>query len=170
MSKALFPGSFDPFTNGHLDILRRAAAIFDAVVVGVGHNQKKPGWLPVGERVAAIEQTIAADPTLANASAASFTGLTTGFAAEIGADLLIKGARSLADWEWEYAQANTNWNLAGIDTLLLPTRPEWATVSSSIVRELSSLGAPIHDLVPPPVIDRIARSCPQGPLTSYTGR
>lgn len=155
MTKALFPGSFDPFTNGHLDILRRAAAIFDSVVVGVGFNQAKPGWLPVERRVSAITKVLAAEPALQNAVVGSFTGLTTDYAAEVGADVLIKGARSLADWEWEYIQANTNWNLSPIDTFLLPTRPQWATVSSSIVRELAAFGAPISDLVPSAVLDEV---------------
>lgn len=151
MTTALFPGSFDPFTNGHLDLVQRAAAVFDTVVVAVGFNQAKPGWLPAQLRIRAIEQVVSSHPGLVNVRVGGFEGLTTDYAKECGADVLVKGARTLADWEWEYIQADTNWSLAGFDTFVIPTRPQWSTVSSSIVRELASFGVSTAALVPPAV-------------------
>ncbi len=157
MVTALFPGSFDPPTNGHLDLITRAAKIFDRVVVAVGFNDAKQGWMPVAERVDLLKQIVTQDPGLVNVAVGEFQGLTTDFAKEVGAQVLVKGARSTSDWEWEYTQATVNSRLSDLDTLILPTNPQWATLSSSIVRELANYGADLEGLVPEPVLQAISK-------------
>lgn len=149
MVTALFPGSFDPVTNGHLDLIARAAQIFDHVVVAVGFNMAKPGWMPVAQRVELLRRTAEDQLELDNVSVGQFEGLTTDYAEHVGATVIIKGGRSSADWDWEYTQAAVNRRLSGIDTLILPADSQWATLSSSIVRELARYGAPLEGLVPP---------------------
>lgn len=149
MVTALFPGSFDPVTNGHLDLITRAAQIFDHVVVAVGFNMAKPGWMSVAQRVELLRRTVEDQLELDNVSVGQFEGLTTDYAEHVGATVIIKGGRSSADWDWEYTQAAVNRKLSGIDTLILPADSQWATLSSSIVRELARYGAPLEGLVPP---------------------
>ena len=129
MVTALFPGSFDPVTNGHLDLVARAAQIFDHVVVAVGFNMAKPGWMPVAQRVELLRRTVEDQLELDNVSVGQFEGLTTDYAEHVGATVIIKGGRSSADWDWEYTQAAVNRRLSGIDTLILPADSQWATLS-----------------------------------------
>lgn len=147
MVSALFPGSFDPVTNAHMDLVSRACEVFDRVIVAVGYNHKKPGWLPVADRVHLLAGALS-DAGLTNVEVTTFSGLTTDLAAEIGADTIVKGLRGPADWPTEYVQATANRRLTGINTLLIPTAPEFSALSSSVIRELVAFNAPITGLVP----------------------
>ena len=158
MVTALFPGSFDPVTNGHVDLISRAAQIFDHVVVAVGFNMSKPGWMPVAQRVDLLRHTIEDQLGLTNVSVGQFEGLTIDHASRVGATIIVKGGRSSSDWEWKYTQAAVNRRLSGIDTLILPADSQWATLSSSIVRELARYGASLEGLVPPQVAATIDRN------------
>ena len=141
-SIVLFPGSFDPFTIGHASLVERALQLFDEVVIAIGVNERKPGWIPVDERVRAIH-------TLYNNNARvrveTYTGLTTDFAKAVGATAILRGVRSIQDFEYERQMADVNRRLTGIETVCLFAEPHLADISSSIVRELAHFG---HDITP----------------------
>lgn len=142
---ALFPGSFDPFTKGHADIVTRALALFDEIVVAVGYNEQKPGWMPVEERVEKIRQIYADEPRV---KVESYTGLTVEFAKEKGINTIVRGVRTVADFEYELQMADVNKQLTGIETVLLPASPQFASLSSSVVRELAHFGQDISAFLP----------------------
>ncbi len=142
---ALFPGSFDPFTLGHADIVKRALGLFEEVLIGVGYNEQKQGWMPVGERVEAIRKLYADEPRV---KVVSYTGLTADFAKESGAIAIVRGVRSMADYDNEMQMADVNRQLAGIETVLLPASPQFASLSSSMVRELSHFGHDVSAFLP----------------------
>ncbi|MCR5181129.1 MAG: pantetheine-phosphate adenylyltransferase [Bacteroidaceae bacterium] len=146
MSKVLFPGSFDPFTVGHLSLVERALMLFDQVVIAVGVNEQKPGWIPVGERVRALRAFFASDDRV---TVEQYSGLTTDFALSVGAVALLRGVRSHKDFEYELQMADINKRLSGIETVCLFTEPELAAVSSSVVRELAHFGRDISAFLPP---------------------
>ncbi|MCR5850476.1 MAG: pantetheine-phosphate adenylyltransferase [Bacteroidaceae bacterium] len=131
--RGLFPGSFDPFTLGHADIVRRALNLFDEVVIAVGYNENKAGWMPVEERVSTIRRLYAEEPRV---TVESYMGLTVDFAKKHGITAIIRGVRTTADFEYEMQLADVNRQLTGIETILLPASPQYASISSSIVREL----------------------------------
>ena len=146
MSKTiLFPGSFDPFTIGHASIVRRALTVFDTMVIAVGYNKHKAGWMPVEERLAAIRKLYHDEPRV---QVVSYTGLTTAVAAEVGASAILRGVRTMHDYEYEQQMAEVNRQLTGIETVLLFADPGLAHVSSSIVRELSHFGQDITPFLP----------------------
>lgn len=145
MRLVLFPGSFDPFTLGHADIVRRALSLFDEIVIAVGYNEQKQGWLPVEERVAAIKKLYEEEPRV---RVESYTGLTVDFAKEQGIGAIVRGVRTVADFEYEMQLADMNRRLTGIETLLLPASPELASLSSSIVRELAHFGHDVSEFLP----------------------
>ena len=145
MLLALFPGSFDPFTLGHADIVRRALSFSDEVVVAVGYNDQKRGWQPVEERVAAIRKLYKDEPRV---RVESYTGLTVDFAKEQGITAIIRGVRTTKDFEYELQMADMNRRLTGIETILLPASPEFASLSSSLVRELARFGRDISTFLP----------------------
>ena len=145
MRKVLFPGSFDPFTLGHADIVQRALDLFGEVVVAVGYNEQKKGWLPVEERVEAIRKLYKDEPRVA---VESYTGLTVDFAREKGITAIIRGVRTTADFEFEMQLADMNRRLTGIETILLPASPQLASLSSSVVRELASFGHDVSAFLP----------------------
>ncbi len=142
MTSILFPGSFDPFTLGHANLVERALQLFDEVIIAVGVNERKPGWIPLQERVQAIS-------TLYNNNARvcveTYSGLTTDFAATVGATAILRGVRSIQDFEYERQMADVNRRLTGIETVCLFADPALADISSSIVRELAHFG---HDITP----------------------
>ena len=144
MTKAIFPGSFAPFTRGHADIVERALALFDGVVVAVGVNAHKPA--------ASVEAVLAPIRALYERSARvevmAYSGLTTAFAAEVGASCIVRGVRSLKDYEYERDMADINRQLSGIETVILFSRPELGAVSSSMVRELASYGVNTSSFLP----------------------
>lgn len=131
--KALFPGSFDPFTIGHQSIVERTLRIFGSVVIAIGYNEHKQGEWSVKERQSAISGLFANNP---NVSVMVYSGLTSQFAKEIGADILIRGVRTIQDFEYEKSLADVNRKVFGIDTLLLISDPEYSFISSSMIREL----------------------------------
>ena len=149
---ALCPGTFDPVTNGHLDIIERAGQRFDAVVVGVLDNPAKEPLFGVEERVQMLEEVAAA---LANVSVTSFSGLLVESVKSLGADVVVKGLRALTDFEYEIQMAQMNHALAGVETLFMTTAPEWSYLSSSLVKEVARFGGDVSGLVPPVVADRL---------------
>lgn len=147
MTEAVFPGSFDPLTLGHLDVIERLAANFPSVVVAVAHNPAKHYLFSAERRAQLIAEAAAHLP---NVSVEVVQGLVAKAFAGPGR-ILVKGVRSPSDWENEVGQAAVNRDLSGLETLLLPTSARYAVVSSSLVKELNSIGAPVDPYVPPVV-------------------
>lgn len=145
MAKILFPGSFDPFTVGHANLVERALALFDEVVIAVGINEQKSGWLPEKRRIEAIRDLYNNNERV---QVVAYQELTTDFAATIGAVAILRGVRSLKDYEYELQMADINRRLSGIETLCLFTEPQLASVSSSLVRELAHFGRDISAFLP----------------------
>lgn len=146
MRKAICPGSFDPVTNGHMDIVERAAATFDEVLVGVLTNPRKSPLFTVEERLEMLREATAHIP---NVSVAAASGLLVDFAREQGCTAIVKGLRPIQDFEYEWQMGMVNRDLdSGIETYFLMSRMEYSYLSSSIVRELASFGRSIEELVP----------------------
>jgi len=149
MKIAIYPGSFDPITYGHLDILKNAAGIFDKVIIAVAHNGAKNGFLNVEERVRLIRESINDIP---NVEADSFEGLTIEYAKKMGATVLIRGLRAVSDFEFEMQLSQTNSALCDeIKTVFLTTKPEYNFISSSTIKEILANGGDISKFVPEPV-------------------
>jgi len=142
---ALFAGTFDPYTRGHHALVERALALFDTVVVAVGRNLDKKCMFSIEERVAAIEKLYAGNGRV---KVAVYDTLTMDFAQSVGATALLRGVRSVKDFEYERDIADINLRLGGIDTVLLVSEPEYASVSSSVVRELMKYGKDVSELLP----------------------
>ena len=148
---ALYPGSFDPITNGHLDVLERASRMFDNVVIAVLNNPNKKSFLDVNSRVELIKEAV---KDMENVSVDCFSGLTVEYAQNIGAKFLIRGLRSITDFDYEIQLCQTNQVIAPeIDTVYLSTRPEHNFISSSMVKELSYYNADISKFVPKNVVE-----------------
>lgn len=146
---AVVPGSFDPVTLGHLDIIERAAAIFDAVHVVVVHNPGKQAMLPIAQRVTLIEQAIADRALTGTIVVTSWSvGLLVDYCTDVGATVLVKGVRSQVDVAYETPMAIVNRNLAGIETVFMLPDPAHAHVSSSLVRQVAALGGDVAPYVP----------------------
>ena len=146
MRTAIFVGSFDPFTVGHDSIVRRALPLFDRLVVGVvGDNVHKPDLCPAVERMRVIEELYANEPAI---EVKPYYGLAVDFAREQGASYIIKGVRSVKDFEYEREQADINRQISGIETILLFAEPQLASVSSSVVRELRHFGQDVSMFLP----------------------
>lgn len=145
MKTAIFVGSFDPFTIGHDSIVRRTLPLFDRIVVGVGVNERKKYMLTADERVARIARLYAREPKI---EVKEYSDLTIGFAQREQADYIIKGVRSVKDFEYEREQADINRQLSGIETLLLFAEPRYGSISSSVVRELKHFGRDIAEFLP----------------------
>ena len=142
---AIFTGSFDPFTVGHDDILRRALPLFSRIVIGVGVNERKQYMLSAEERCAAIRRIYASEPKV---EVKTYSDLTVDFARREGAAYIIKGVRSVKDFEYEREQADINRQLSGVETLLLYSDPRFSSVSSSMVRELIHFGQDVSRYLP----------------------
>ena len=149
---ALCPGTFDPVTNGHLDIIERAGQRFDAVIVGVLDNPAKLPLFSAEERVQMLKEVTA---SLTNVSITSFSGLLVESAKTLGADVVVKGLRAVTDFEYEIQMAQMNHALAGVETLFMTTGPQWSFVSSSLVKEVARFGGDVSALVPPVVAERL---------------
>ena len=150
---ALFPASFDPVTNGHLDLVHRARRVFPELVVGVAHNVAKSGAFPVEERVEMLESAIG---DLPGVRVTAFQGLVVEYARELGAGVVIRGLRANADFEFEFQMALMNRHLRPeIETLFLMTSQQFFYVSSSRLKELVQFGADISEWVPPLVAKRM---------------
>ena len=143
---AIFTGSFDPFTVGHDDILRRALPLFSRIVIGVGVNERKQYMLSAEERCADIRRIYASEPKV---EVKTYSDLTVDFARREGAAYIIKGVRSVKDFEYEREQADINRQLSGVETLLLYADPQLSSVSSSMVRELIHFGQNVSRYLPP---------------------
>jgi pantetheine-phosphate adenylyltransferase len=154
---AVYPGSFDPITNGHLDVVRRAAHVFDRVVVAVLENPRKTPLLDAGERVAVIRAALAADPELAaTVDVQTFDGLTVTFCHEVGAGFLVRGLRAIADFETELQLAHNNHQLApDVDTVFFMTSLEHSYVSSSLVKEIAQFGGDVSSMLPAAAADAL---------------
>lgn len=144
-STALMPGSFNPFTVGHMDILRRSLAMFDRVVVSVGVNRSKTTEAEIDTRLEAIRRAVAG---MDGVEVMAWDGLTVDAARSVGAVAMVRGVRSVADFDYERGLAELNRRIAGIDTILLVAAPELAVVSSSAVRELESFGYDVKEFLP----------------------
>jgi pantetheine-phosphate adenylyltransferase len=149
---AVVPGSFDPVTLGHLDVVERAAGLFDELHVLVVHNPGKTALLPIAQRVSLIEQSIAEAGLPANIVVTSWSvGLLVDYCTDVGASVLVKGIRSQVDVAYETPMAIVNRNLAGVETIFMLPDPAHAHVSSSLVRQVAALGGDIAPYVPPAV-------------------
>ena len=145
MKRAIFPGSFDPYTIGHHDIVMRGLQVFDEIVIGIGHNYTKRETFPLDERLAAIQRIYSNEPRV---RVEVYEGLTVDFALKNHAQFILRGVRSTLDFEYERNIAEANKQLSGIETILLYTRPEYAHISSTLVRDLHSHGKDIAAYLP----------------------
>jgi pantetheine-phosphate adenylyltransferase len=153
---AVFPGSFDPMTNAHLDVARRAATLFDRLVVGVLNNPRKSPLFSVDERIAQIEEAVAEFG--ANVQVAGFDGLTVEFARSHEAGFIVRGLRAVSDFEAELQMAHTNRKLQpGVDTVFLMSALDYGYLSSSLAKEVAQFGGDIEGMVPEPVAAALRR-------------
>lgn len=133
MKRAIFPGTFDPFTIGHYSIVKRALTFMDEIVIGIGINENKHTYFPIDKRVDMIQKLYKDEPRI---KVMAYDSLTIDFAKEIGAGFIVRGIRTVKDFEYEETIADINRKLANIETILLFTEPEMTCISSTIVREL----------------------------------
>ena len=145
MKKAIFPGSFDPITLGHVDIINRGVTLFDEVIIAIGENSSKDYMFSIDERVAFIESAFKDNPKI---SVMNYSGLTIDFCKEIGVDFIVRGLRNPADFEFEKAIAHTNRHLSTLETIFLLTSSQTSFISSSIVREIIRYEGDYKKLVP----------------------
>lgn len=152
MRTAVCPGSFDPVTNGHLDVFARAAELADEVVVAVLINKKKAGLFTVEERIELLREVVAPFP---NVRVDSFHGLLVEYCRDQGIQAIVKGLRAVSDFDYELQMAQMNYRLAGIETLFISTNPLYSYLSSSLVKEVATYGGDVAGLVPGPALDRL---------------
>ena len=152
MRRVVCPGSFDPVTNGHLDIISRAASLQDEVVVAVGANLAKNGLFSVGERMEMLSEVLVG---YANVRVDTFDGLLVDFCRANDISAIVKGLRAVSDFEYEMTMAQMNYSLAGIETLFMTTNPLYSFLRSSLVREIAKYGGDVSGLVPAPVLSRL---------------
>ena len=157
MRRAVCPGSFDPPTNGHVDIIGRAASLFDEIVVAVLVNKSKKSLFTVEERIAMLGEIVTPYP---NVKVDSFHGLLVDYCRDHDVRAIVKGLRAVTDFDYELQMAQMNQQLSGVDTLFMSTSPEWSFVASSLVKEIATYGGDIAHLLPPTVhrrlVERIA--------------
>ena len=152
MRRAVCPGSFDPVTCGHLDVIERVSPLFDEIIVAVGVNQSKNRLFEPEERVEMIREATAALP---NIRVDVFTGLLVDFCKTHGVQAIVKGLRAVSDFDYELQMGQMNHSLAGVETLFIPTNPLYSFLSSSLVREVAAYGGDVDGLVPAPVARRL---------------
>ena len=152
MRRAACPGSFDPVTNGHIDIIGRAALLFDEVVVAVGVNKSKQRLFTAEERIEMLTEAVRPFP---NVVVDSFQGLLTDFCEERGIVAIVKGLRAVSDFDYELQMAQMNSSLAEVETVFVPTSPEYSFLASSLVKEVATFGGDVSRLVPPLVLERL---------------
>lgn len=145
MNRAIFPGSFDPITLGHVDIIKRAISVFDEIIVGIGINNEKKHLFSNNLRIKFIEDTFKKEPKI---KVKNYKGLTINFCKKNNIDTILRGIRNPSDFEFEKAIAHTNYKLSGIETVFLITNPEFSYISSSIVREIIENNGNYKKLVP----------------------
>jgi pantetheine-phosphate adenylyltransferase len=149
---ALCPGTYDPVTNGHLDIVRRAARLFDRVVMAVVENPAKGPLFGPAERVDMLREAIR---DLDNVEVDSFSGLLVDYAGSKGAGVIVKGLRAVSDFDYELQMAQMNRHLAEVETVFVPTSAKWSYLSSSLVKEVARYGGDVSGLVPEHVLRRL---------------
>jgi pantetheine-phosphate adenylyltransferase len=149
---ALCPGTFDPVTNGHVDIVQRAAALFDRVVVAVVENPGKEPLFSVAERVEMLREALSG---LGNVEVESFSGLLVDHARSRGVGVIVKGLRAVSDFDYELQMAQMNRHLGEVETCFVPTSPRWSYLSSSLVKEVAGYGGDVSGLVPEQVLRRL---------------
>ena len=150
--KAIFPGSFDPMTNGHLDVVKRAIKVFDELIIAVGRSPIKNQLFSPEERVEMIAELVEDMPGI---SVESFEGLTVEYAAAKQASVILRGLRSLTDVQYEFQLAMTNRAVTGIETVFIMTSEQYGFTSSTLIREVASLGGDLSNLIPPNVHRRL---------------
>jgi pantetheine-phosphate adenylyltransferase len=150
--RAIFPGSFDPITNGHLDVVHRGTKLFDELIIAVGTSPVKNQLFAPEERVEMIAELITDMP---NVSVESFEGLTVEYAAKKKADVILRGLRSLTDFQYEFQLAMTNRAVAGIETVFVMTSEQYGFTSSTLIRQVGSLGGNLSKLIPQNVQERL---------------
>ena len=161
MDKAIVPGTFDPLTTGHLDVIERAALIFDEVVVAVASSERKNGNGPLFNVQERLELISTATQHLENVTAKSFDNLLVAFARDEGATVLVKGLRAITDFEHEFQMAALNWKMASqIETFFIMASPDNMYLSSSAVKEIAYHGGSVHGLVPLCVEEALRAKCP----------
>ena len=158
MHKAVCPGSFDPITNGHLDIVSRVSKLYDEVTVAIGRNDAKRCMFTVDERIEMVRETTA---TYGNVVVESFDGLLVEFCRARGIPVIVKGLRAVSDFDYELQMAQMNHSLAGIETLFLSTNPLYSFLSSSLVKEVATYGGDVSGLVPKVVLSRLTQRLKQ---------
>jgi len=151
--RCVCPGSFDPVTNGHLDVIERASRLYDEVVVGVLVNAAKTGLFPVEERIEMLREVTA---SLGNVVVDSFQGLLVDYCRDHDIPVVVKGLRAVSDFDYELQMAQMNNRLSGTETLFVATNPEYSFLSSSLVKEIAMWGGDVSGLVPESVLRRLA--------------
>ena len=155
MLRAIYPGSFDPVTLGHLDIIRRSAAIADELIVGILNNKAKTPLFSVGERVKMLEEVT---KDLSNVRIVPFDGLLVDFASRMDADIVIRGLRAITDFEYELQMSQTNHKLASnVETMFLTTSIEYSYLSSTTVKEIAAFGGDVSQFVPEAVAEELKK-------------
>jgi pantetheine-phosphate adenylyltransferase len=150
--KAVCPGSFDPVTNGHLDIVERAARMYDEVTIAVLTNRSKSGLFTVDERIALLEEVVADHP---NVKIEAFEGLLVDFCRDRGMPVIVKGLRAVSDFDYELQMAQMNYRLAEVETVFVSTNPLYSFLSSSLVKEVAAFGGDVSGLVPDTVLSAL---------------
>jgi pantetheine-phosphate adenylyltransferase len=150
--RCVCPGSFDPVTNGHLDVIERASRLYDEVTVGVLVNVSKSGLFEVDDRIAMLREVTA---ELGNVTVDSFQGLLVDYCRERDIPVVVKGLRAVSDFDYELQMSQMNNRLTGLETLFVATNPEYSFLSSSLVKEVAAWGGDVSGLVPEPVLRRL---------------
>ena len=157
---AVYPGMFDPITNGHVDLIRRGARLFDRLIVAVGDNPDKTSLFSAGQRRRLVQQVVEG-LSLANVRVASYTGLTVHFARNEGAGVLLRGIRASSDLHFEVQIAQTNRHLTGVETVFVLPSPECAFISSTLIRQIAQGGGDVSNLVPPEILPALLEATDQ---------
>jgi len=152
--RAIFPGSFDPITNGHLDVVQRGVRLFDDLIIAVGRSPLKDELFTPEERVEMIKELVTSIPGV---MVESYNGLTVEYAASRGASVILRGLRNLTDVQYEFQLALTNRSVAGIETVFIMTSEEYGFTSSTLIREVASLGGDVSNLIPVSVYERLKK-------------
>lgn len=150
----MFPGAFDPVTNGHLDVIERGRKLFDQLVVAVGHNPEKHHLFTQAERVEMLRDLVA---NMDNVRVDAYASLTVDYARKIGASAILRGIRNADDLHFEFQIALTNRQVAGVETVFIMTSVQYAFTSSSLIKQVAAMGGDVSSLVPPGVAERIRR-------------
>ncbi len=167
MRRAVCPGSFDPVTNGHVDVIYRAAALYDELVVAVLVNPGKAGLFSVEDRIELIRDAVA---DLPHVTVDSFEGLLVDYCRVHDIPVIVKGLRAIGDFDYELQMAQMNRELAGVETLFVPTAPQVGHLSSSLVKQIATFGGDVSRLVPKGVLDRLLQERARREGTHGTGQ